>query len=271
MQALSQLDLVFCADLTASMQPFIRAAQQQMVSILKALAQTGRADLRVGICGYRDYSDFETTTQCYPLNADMETTRSVLQQLQAYSPEDNCDAAEAVFAGLVDAAEMDWREQSYRVIILVGDAPPHGCGASAEPYPDRWPKQDPTGLSLLQMGGKLEGSGITLFALTMSPSVLPVHDPIMKQSFAALAQSTGGTFHDAASARGAIELFQEICRRVFRDLDLDRQIYERYFQDSPNRPAPSPADYEFMAAESGFSEEDLRSSYSRLKKRKLQQ
>ncbi len=266
MQELSQLDLVFCVDLTGSMQTFLRAAQAQMVAILSSLAATNRADLRVGVCGYRDYSEYETTTQCFPLNSDLKTTQVVLEQLQAYSPADNEDAAEAVFAGLIECLAMEWREHAYRIVVLVGDAPPHGCGASSQPYPDRWPDQDPTGYSLGQLCGKLESTRITLHTLTMSPSVIPVHDAIMVECFERLARSTGGAHRPASSAKGAMELFDEISHRVFQHLDVDRRLYEKFFQATPGAPAPSVA---VIADALGMSEKEAHESTSRLKLRRL--
>lgn len=41
------------------------------------------------------------------------------------------DAPEAVFAGLVRCLELPWAQGSYRVVILIGDAPPHSVGAPA--------------------------------------------------------------------------------------------------------------------------------------------
>lgn len=267
MDEISHLDLMFCVDLTSSMQPFIRQAQNHMVSILSSLSSVSKAKLRVGVCGYRDFSEYEATTQSFPLSADLEETQSVLRSLQAYSPADNQDAAEAVFSGLIECAEMEWREHAYRIIILVGDAPPHGCGATAQPYPDRWPELDPTGFSIAQVCAKIEGSGITLFALSMSPSVIPVHDAIMLEKFDLLARSTGGVHREAREANGAMKLFEEISRRVFGNLEMDRRLFERYFSQGTGEPAPSIAN---MAEALGLSLEDASNSVSRLKRRKLQ-
>ena len=270
MDELSHLDLVFCVDLTGSMEPFLLAAQRHMVAILSSLASTNQADLRVGVCGYRDYSEVETTTQCFPLNTDLQTTQSVLRQLQAFSPADNQDAAEAVFAGLLECVAMEWREHAYRIVFLVGDAPPHGCGANSEPYPDRWPNCDPTGLSMSDMCARIEGNGITLFSLSMWPSVIPIHDPVLVQSFDCLARSTGGIHREARNARAAMELLEEIGRRVFRNLDIDRALFEKFFKPSgPGQAAPAPS-MVTMAAEFGMSEDEVRGSVSRLKRRKLQ-
>lgn len=268
MDDLSHLDLMFCVDLTGSMQPFIRQAQAHMVSILRSLTSVSRANLRVGVCGYRDFSEHEATTQSFPLSADLQETQAVLRGLQAYSPADNQDAAEAVFSGLIECLEMDWREHAYRVIILVGDAPPHGCGATAQPYPDRWPELDPTGFSVGQICAKVEGNGVTLYSLSMSPSVIPVHDAIMLEKFDLLARSTGGIHREAREAGGAMKLFEEISHKVFGHLEVDRRLFERYFAELSNgEPAPSLAN---MAEALGLSLEDASNSVSRLKKRKLQ-
>ena len=267
MEELSQLDLMFCVDLTGSMQTFLRAAQSHMVAILTSLASSNGADLRFGVCGYRDYSEHETTTQCFPLNSDLKTTQAVLQQLQAYSPEDNLDAAEAVFAGLAECLAMEWRAHAYRIVILVGDAPPHGCGATAQPYPDRWPHVDPSGFSLGDICSRMEIAGITLYSLSMSPSVIPEHDAVMIESFEQLARSTGGSHRPASTAQGAMGLFEEISGRVFGHLDLDRRVWEKFFQQAkPGAPAPSPA---MMAQALGLSEQEANESTTRLKRRHL--
>ncbi len=269
MEELSHLDLMFCVDLTGSMQPFLRQAQSHMVSILGSLSSVSQASLRVGVCGYRDFSEHEPTTQAFPLTNDLKSTQTVLESLQAYSPADNQDAAEAVFSGLIECVEQDWREFAYRIIVLVGDAPPHGCGAIAQPYPDRWPELDPTGFTPEQIAAKVEGSGITLFALSMSPSVIPTHDAVMIAKFEEMSRSTGGLHFEAREAGGAMKLFEEISRRVFRHLEIDRRLFEKFFQNPKNgEPAPTLA---HMAQAFGMSLEDASNSVSRLKKRKLQQ
>ena len=101
MKELSQLDLIFTVDLTNSMSGFLRAAQQQMVGILDSLKALGRADLRVGVSGYRDHSANHPTTEIYPFTENLGQVQESLQMLRAFSPPDNKDAAEAVLAGLL--------------------------------------------------------------------------------------------------------------------------------------------------------------------------
>jgi hypothetical protein len=274
MKELSQLDLVFCVDVTSSMGPFIEAARTHMVNILSALAAPAEADLRVGLCGYRDYTDYSMPVlEKFPLTTDLEAMNEKLHSLQAISPADNSDAAEAVFAALLNSLDLGWRPHAYRVMILVGDAPPHGCGADAEPYPDRWPERDPSGCSLEEMGRHLESGRVNLYALSLTPSVIPVHDPILERCWDYLAGCTGGTHRRAASGRDAMLLVEDISRKVFGHLQFDREIFERFFAENmellaefaaapaPTVPAP--------LAQMNVSAEELQAVAQRLQKRQL--
>jgi hypothetical protein len=287
--SLSQLDLAFCIDLTTSMQPFLSAAQSQMVAILQSLASLQGADLQVGYCGYRDYSEHAPITELCPLSGDLEEVQQKLGALVAQSAPDNSDAAEAVLSGLEGCNSLAWRPGAYRIVILVGDAPPHGCGVldPPGPHPDRWPERDPSGWTLSQLGATLEGKGITIFSLTMLPSSIPHYDPVTRQSFQELAQLTGGTYHDAQSAEGAMQLVQEVSRRVFGHLQLDRAVYQHFFSLS------KPAGFDYAAAADPFgaaacfaapepvfldpfgseieqlSKQELQASFDRLQKRQL--
>lgn len=260
-QDLSFLDLVFCVDLTNSMTPFIHQARQHMVNILKSLAVRKQAELRVGLAGYHDYP---TPVKVHPLTHDLKEMQTVLQGLTVFSPPENQDAAEAVFAGLLETVSFEWRPRAYRILVLVGDAPPHGCGASQEPYPDRFPQEDPTGLSLLSMAGRIEEANITLYSLAMLPSSIPVHDPITERTFEKLALSTGGSYRRVRSARDAMACVEDIGKKVFGELELDRQMWEQ-MQKAPAAPMAT------VAMEMGLSLDEAARSQARLKKRGYQQ
>src|SRR5687767_5832515 len=135
--SLAYLDVALCVDITGSMTPFIAAARAHMVRVLDALVATPNVDLRVAIVAYRDHGSLKLLEQS-PFSGDPAETKRRLDKLVVQSPPENTDAAEAVFSGLVACAELPWRAGAYRIVILVGDAPPHGCGATASPYPDRY-------------------------------------------------------------------------------------------------------------------------------------
>jgi hypothetical protein len=254
---LSFLDLAFCVDLTNSMTPFIHQARSHMVNMLRSLAQRKQAELRVGLAGYHDYP---ASVDVYPLTHDLQQMQKVLQGLGVASPPENLDAAEAVFAGLLEAVAFDWRPRAYRILVLVGDAPPHGCGASREPWPDRFPQEDPTGLTLLSMASRVEEANITLYSLAMLPSTIPEHDEVTERTFEKLALSTGGSYRRVRSARDAMACVEDIGKKVFGELELDRQMWEQ-IQRAPAAPLAT------VAMEMGLSEDEVARSQARLKKR----
>jgi hypothetical protein len=221
---LSRIDLAFCVDLTSSMTPFIEAARAQMHHILKGVRTTPDVDLRVAIVGYRDHGSLPVT-ELHPFEADTHETRKVLDALKVQSPRENTDAAEAVFSGLVACLDLAWREGAYKVVVLVGDAPPHACGADAHPFPDRFKDGDPTGLSLDDVTNRLEEKGVFLHALGMVPSVTPHHDVVLERSFKRLAIGTGGAYHAARNADGAMAVVESISARSLRDLEFDRRLF----------------------------------------------
>lgn len=259
-QDLSFLDLVFCVDLTRSMGPFINKARSQMVSMLRALAQHKQAELRVGIAGFRDYPDPVDT---HPLTHDLEHIQNVLQGLKVESHPDNTDACEAVFAGLLAATQLEWRPRAYRIMVLVGDAPPHGCGANQHAYPDRY-TEDPTGLTLPGMCEKIESQRITLYTLAMLPSNIPEYDGLTELTFEKLAVNTGGTYRRVLHALDAMACVEDIGRRVFGELELDRQVWLE-MQTAPSAPAAS------LGQSLRISAAEVKKSQARLEKRGYEQ
>jgi hypothetical protein len=231
---LSQIDLAFCVDLTNSMTGFIEAARARMRDVLDGLTAGTDVDLRVALVGYRDYGSRVKLTEVYPFRPGPEEVRKVLDRLKVSSPPENTDAAEAVFAGLAAClGELEWRPRAVKTALLIGDAPPHGCGANAQPCPDRFPAGDPTGQTLMGMGSAIESAGVTLHALGMVPSVVPAHDPVMEKCFGWLAATTAGTYRPARTARDAMAVVEVIGRRVFGEMDFDRRVWARLDQALP--------------------------------------
>jgi hypothetical protein len=250
MDELSQVDLAFVVDLTRSMEPFIAAARQQMVLILGGLRGSARADLRVAIVGYRDHDPDPgyLPVEVHRFTADDAEVHRVLEELRVGSAPSNIDAAEAVFAGLAAAMnDLEWRPRAFRVLVLIGDGPPHACGATASPFPDRFPEQDPSGYTTATLANALESAGLFLHALGMVPSSIPAHDDILQAAFSRLARSTGGSYRAAAGAEAAIAVVEAIGRTVFGQMSFDRRLFAALVaraSEAPARPMaamPAPA------------------------------
>lgn len=244
MDELSQVDLAFVVDLTRSMEPFIAAARQQMVLILGGLRGSARADLRVASVGYRDHDPDPRyrPVEVHPFTADDAEVHRALGSLQVGSAPSNTDAAEAVFAGLAAAMnDLEWRPRAFRVAVLIGDGPPHASGATAHPYPDRFPEEDPTGYSAATLANALESAGLFLHALGMVPSSIPAHDAALQDAFARLAGSTGGTYRAAAGAEAAIAVVEAIGRTVFGQMSFDRRLFDALVARAAQVPAAARA------------------------------
>ncbi len=121
------MDVAFVIDATASMDRFITRARATIDDIIGDLA-TVVPDLRLGLVAYRDTTD-DWLTQSVQLTDDRYQIHNFLMDLDAKG---GGDFEEAVDAGLRVAMEgLSWRSGARRVIILVGDAPPHGADESA--------------------------------------------------------------------------------------------------------------------------------------------
>ena len=122
---LPAVEVVFVLDTTGSMSGLIAAAKEKIWSIANTLASADPApDIRMGLVGYRDRGD-DYVTKFTPLSDDLDTIYAHLMQYQAGG---GGDTPESVNQALYEAVtKTDWNDRptTYRVIFLVGDAPPH--------------------------------------------------------------------------------------------------------------------------------------------------
>lgn len=100
-----------------------------IVSKVKELSKGESVSVRFGVVAYRDHPPQETTylTKVLDLSKDNEA----LDFLQSLDCTGGGDGAEAVFDGLLEAAQSTtWRDSkslpSLRYIFHITDAPPHG-------------------------------------------------------------------------------------------------------------------------------------------------
>jgi len=124
-RAAKRVEVVFVLDTTGSMGGLIDAAKEKIWSIASTLAQAQQApQISMGLVAYRDRGD-EYVTQVIDLNQDLD---SMYAKLMDFAAGGGGDGPEAVNEGLEAAIEgMSWSQDSdvYKVVFLVGDAPPH--------------------------------------------------------------------------------------------------------------------------------------------------
>ena len=115
-----ELDLVICLDTTGSMGPFINPVRQRLISILEELVDSFPS-FRIGMVQFKDYGDIYLT-RVTPFTTDFSAFQRTLNNVRVGG---GGDIPEAVYEGLYDAAtRFPWEAES-RLIILIGDAPPH--------------------------------------------------------------------------------------------------------------------------------------------------
>jgi Mg-chelatase subunit ChlD len=120
-----KVDVVFVLDTTGSMGGLIQTAKEKIWSIATTMASAQPTpDIRIGLVAYRDRGD-AYVTKVVDLSSDLDSVYATLMDFEANG---GGDTPESVNEALRDAVnEVSWseQEQAYRVIFLVGDAPPH--------------------------------------------------------------------------------------------------------------------------------------------------
>jgi hypothetical protein len=114
------VDLVICLDTTGSMSDDIDSIRLLLIPRLEELVAEFES-FRIGMALYRDYSELYLT-KVIPFTDDFEEFRSTLNTIQAGGGRDIPEAVhEALYEGAIG---FPWNASS-KMMILIGDAPPH--------------------------------------------------------------------------------------------------------------------------------------------------
>jgi hypothetical protein len=118
------LDVCICIDSTGSMQATIDAATSAVDDIV-ALLEGVAPKFRLGLVHYKDFGDFGEGAQVLePLSKRPEEVQRRLSNLTAIG---GGDMPERVERGLEMALDkkMKWERSTNKLIVVIGDAPPH--------------------------------------------------------------------------------------------------------------------------------------------------
>jgi hypothetical protein len=120
-----KIEVVFVLDTTGSMGGLIQAAKDNIWSIASSMASAQPApEIKMGLVAYRDRGD-DYVTRVVDLSEDLDSMYATLVDFQAAG---GGDGPESVNKALYDAVNgISWSQDpdSYKVVFLVGDAPPH--------------------------------------------------------------------------------------------------------------------------------------------------
>jgi hypothetical protein len=115
------VDIVICLDTTGSMGRYIDAVKKMLIPMMRGITST-YTGFRIGMVLFRDYPPDLYITKIVPFTKDFGFFQRSLNAIVTWG---GGDVPEAVYEALYDGADkFPWEAES-RLLILVGDAPPH--------------------------------------------------------------------------------------------------------------------------------------------------
>jgi len=114
------LDIVICIDTTNSMRRYIDPVRTGLIPMLEEML-SGFPSFRIGMVQFKDYHEIYLT-RVIPFTTDFARFQ---RSLNAIRVQGGGDIPEAVYEALHDGATRFTWEAESRIMILIGDAPPH--------------------------------------------------------------------------------------------------------------------------------------------------
>ncbi|HLX59143.1 MAG TPA: VWA domain-containing protein [Ktedonobacteraceae bacterium] len=251
-ERLRQLDLCFVMDGTGSMRDHIEAARKDLQGFARKLTTHPlRPNMSYALVVYRDHSDSDKNivSERSPFSLFLADLQLALDN--THTKGGGGDSAEAVADGLYDACyRLKWREHAHKVIMLAGDAPPHGKGG----HRDKYPQGCPCGHDPETIAREARMRGITVFSLGIGDN------PSMIQSFRQIARQGGGTFVSIGSADSLIEQVLALIMAEFGKVDVDGTVLAAYSSTSTPQS---------IAAATGLPIGEVDESMNRLRQKRL--
>jgi hypothetical protein len=219
-KGIGELDLVFLVDETGSMGPYIEAVKRRLLEIIDALRAAPLCrSLRLGLVSYRDHPPQDSTfaSRVVPLTADIKAIRRGVERMEAAG---GGDGPESVTDGLYDLVRLDWRPRAARVVVWVGDAPPHGVVPSG----DGFPAGCPCGHHWYTQAESCREMGIVVHAVGCLPTL---HRYVgAEEVFKTVARTTRGLYLPLSEAPLLIPLITGVA-----EVELDKQRIEEHIAE----------------------------------------
>ncbi len=180
------VDIVFVLDVTESMQPYIDAVKQNIITFTESLAANNR-DYRLGLVTFEDYVVSKyPDCGCAYRNKMTSNVHEFAQWVSSLHASGGGDIPEDQLDALAYAASFPFRPEAEGILILVTDAPPHHAGDGSQytqhdqAYYDHHPRNTQvTDLTGDQTAAILKKNGLTLYAVVPPPFIAPEYQAIV--------------------------------------------------------------------------------------------
>jgi len=222
--ASTKLDIAFVVDTTGSMKDDITAVKDSLFEIVDRITtRTEGLEIRFGIVSYRDHPPQDRTyvTSVFDFTEKIKRVHKLISDLR---PSEGGDTPEAVADGLFDArTKLTWELDAYKVLLLVGDAPPHGklYNSIGDDY---FPNGCPKGYDPIDEVKKLRSDfGSTVFIFVCGCN------PLVEESFRKIAASVdGGKYYSLLEAHELPGAILQILEGVSDLIEADRKVLAYY-------------------------------------------
>lgn len=135
-QEQAKIQVVFALDCTGSMGGLIQAAKDKIWSIATGMSQAqNHPDISFGFVFYRDRGD-DFITKKVQLTNDMDLAYRELMDMRASGGGDAPESVNQALHEVINDFQWDTDEQVFKVVFLVGDAPPHMDYQDDVKYPE---------------------------------------------------------------------------------------------------------------------------------------
>jgi hypothetical protein len=203
------VELVIVMDATGSMQGVIDASVEALQDFA-GLMQGISPKFRMGLVEYRDHGDMKNGAKISePLSKNIKKVQKELSKVRAGG---GGDFPEAVLAGLQAAfsKKMGWQEPANKLLVVVGDAPPHDNNMEEiltlvqEAHDSPFGKKASSVLEH-RRDGKSRGKsgskrGVRPFVTSaIGAGALQVHG-LTRNAFAKIAEAGGGAYSEVLTA-----------------------------------------------------------------------
>jgi len=120
-----KIEVVFVLDTTGSMGALIEAAKEKIWSIASTMASAQMApEIKMGLVAYRDRGD-DYVTKVIDLSSDLDSMYATLMDFQANGGGDGPESVNQALNEAVNKISWSQDQDTYKVVFMVGDAPPH--------------------------------------------------------------------------------------------------------------------------------------------------
>lgn len=136
------IEVAIVMDVTGSMQQWIDASYETVLEAFSTVQNENPESLfRLACVCYRDFGEDEPFV-IVPFTEDISKVQNTLKNTKASG---GSDKAEDVAGALEKVLELEWSEDTCKLILWVCDAPAHGNKYHSPIVDDRYPKGDPLG------------------------------------------------------------------------------------------------------------------------------